>query len=431
MKKSALLFLPMLLAASLFAQGNPSGPPQGGPQQSDGAQQGGPGAPGGSGQPAGASQTAALKSPIVNPDGTVTFNLYAPTAISVSVNGQLYPVLTKGSQTGKPLVKDDKGIWSVTIGPFPAAFYDYHFIVDGVAALDPINKHVAYGDNWFLVPGDVTNDYLFNDVPHGTVSEVWYPSPTLGMVRRRMSVYTPPGYEDSTARYPVVYLLHGGNASEHTWLQSGRVAEVLDNLIAQGKAVPMIVVFPNGNETQSMTNADADVPSALGPPMGQPMQQRSQGTGQTGQGAPGGQGGPGGPGGTTSTKFPDSIAADIVPWIDKHYRTRADSDDRAVTGLSLGSGQAMLAVFRHPDVFGWPGVFGEISKLPDLPAGAASKLHKFYISTPAAQNSMETATKALDAAGIKYIIDSHPEYSSEFWRPGFVAYASHLFKSEQ
>ena len=401
------LFVSLVLISTVaIAQAPPGGPPQGGP-------------------PVGASQTPALKSPIVQPDGSVTFNLYAPNAVSVGVTGQLYPVLTKGSQAGKPLVKDDKGIWSVTIGPFPPAFYDYHFVVDGVPSLDPINKHVAYGDNWFLMPGDVTNYYLFNDVPHGSVSEVWYPSPTLGMARRRMSVYTPPGYEDSTARYPVVYLLHGGNASEHTWLQSGRVAEVLDNLIAQGKAVPMIVVFPNGNETQTMTNADADVPAAFGPPTGQPTQPRAQGAGQAGPGGPGGTGQP------TSTKIPDSIAADIVPWIDKHYRTKADRDGRAITGLSLGSGQAVLAVFRHPDVFGWPGVFGgEISKVPDLPAGAASKLHKFYFSTSAKPESMEATKKALDAAGVKYIIDSHPEYSSEFWRPGFVAYASHLFKPE-
>ncbi len=396
---SALLFGSMALS-----QANPAASPQTAPSQAP-------------------ARVALPPSPVVQPDGTVTFRLLAPGASSVNVNGQLYPSLKKGQQAGMPMTKDERGVWSITIGPLPAEFYDYYYIVDGVRALDPANQHVAYGTNWFLVPGGVTANYLNNDVPHGTVSLVWYPSPTLGMARRRMTVYTPPGYEDSTAHYPVLYLLHGGGASEHTWWESGRTPEVLDNLIAQGKALPMIVVFPNGNETQAMTNADADNPVPNGPPQAQPTQ----------PGQPAAQRQPG-PLQTTSMKFPDSLVNDIIPYIDKHYRTNANRDNRAIIGLSLGASQTILTAFHHLDTFAWVGLFsGDMPQIPGATPDLGGKLHTFYWASPnePGSDAMIAGKKILDQAGIKYIVDSRPLYSSEFWRSGQVGYFSQLFKPDQ
>ena len=132
--------------------------------------------------------------------------------------------------------------------------HTYCFYVDGMRMLDPSNvymiRDIATYTNYFLVDGELSQNYFVCEVPHGTVSKVWYPSPTLGMERRRMTVYTPAGYEDSNKQYPVLYLLHGAGGDENAWSELGRAIQIFDNLIAQGKAEPMIVVMPNGNGAQ-------------------------------------------------------------------------------------------------------------------------------------------------------------------------------------
>lgn len=198
-----------------------------------------------------------IVSPQVNDDKTVTFRLVAPNAREVKVTGDFLPTQKINTPFGEfdgpgtaDLVQKD-GVWEfTTTSPLAPELYSYTFLVDGLKITDPSNVHqirdVASVTNVFLIDGDRADYYKTNDVPHGTVSKMWYQSPSLGM-ERRLTVYTPAGYETSGKSYPVFYLLHGMGGDENAWSELGRAAQILDNMIAQGKAEPMIVVMTNGN----------------------------------------------------------------------------------------------------------------------------------------------------------------------------------------
>ena len=222
------------------------------------------------------------------PDGRVTFRLLAPEATSVSVTGD-WPGGIDSTTT--PMVKDDKGVWSATVGPLKPEFWIYTFSVNGVTILDPRNintrRNTTRIENTLLMPGPESADYMVNAVPHGTVSLQWYPSPTVNATRRAY-VYTPAGYETGTERYPVLYLLHGGSGDEDAWSSCGRASQILDNLIAQGKARPMIVVMPNGNTTRIAAPDLVPAPPAL-PANQDPGRFR---------------------------RFPESLVKDLIPFID-------------------------------------------------------------------------------------------------------------------
>ena len=202
-----------------------------------------------------------VASPVVNADKTVTFNMIAPEAQKVQITGDFLP--TKKIEFGgntydapgiADLVKDDKGVWSFTSEVLKPELYTYNMIVDGVKIIDPLNVYnIRDINNLFsvlLIGGDARTDlYKVNKVAHGTVSKVWYESPTAGLTRR-LTVYTPAGYETSNKDYPVLYLLHGIGGDENAWSELGRATQILDNLIAQGKAEPMLVVMTNGNISQ-------------------------------------------------------------------------------------------------------------------------------------------------------------------------------------
>jgi hypothetical protein len=181
------------------------------------------------------------KSTEVADDHKVIFRIYAPKASDVSVSGDF---------GGGKMEKDDQGVWSKTVGPLTPDFYSYSFNVDGVRTVDPKNAMTKPGlnslDSLFLVPGDEADFEMTKDVPHGDVRAVWYRSGTLDMPRR-MHVYTPPGYEGGSEKYPVLYLLHGSGDEDSGWSTIGRAGFILDNLIAAKKAVPMLVVMPNGS----------------------------------------------------------------------------------------------------------------------------------------------------------------------------------------
>lgn len=202
-----------------------------------------------------------ITSPEIHADNTVTFRMKAPKAVKVQVTGDFLP--TQKIQTpygefdgpGVAELKEGKdGIWEyTTTAPLASELYSYSFVVDGQRMMDPSNvymiRDVGSVTNVFIVKGGVGDLYSVNNVPHGTVSRMWYDSPTLGM-KRRLTVYTPAGYETSGKKYPVFYLLHGMGGDEEAWIALGRTAQILDNLIAQGKAKPMIVVMTNGNASQ-------------------------------------------------------------------------------------------------------------------------------------------------------------------------------------
>ena len=181
-------------------------------------------------------------SPDILPDNHVTFRLFAPKASEVTVSGHWE------NGTNLPLTKDDKGIWSVTVGPLGEQLWGYSFTVDGVKVLDPGNAETQRDGNRYENPA---HDFRcgvemwdFKDVPHGQVESIWYPSEILKEKSRRMLVYTPPNYHTSTAKYPALYLLHGGGGDEDAWDTMGRANIILDNLLAAGKIKPMIVVMP-------------------------------------------------------------------------------------------------------------------------------------------------------------------------------------------
>ena len=184
-----------------------------------------------------------------------------------------------------------------------------------------------------------------NDVPHGTIHKVWYPSPILGMEQRRMVVYTPAGYEKSDARYPVLYLLHGGGGYEGEWDEIGRASEILDNLIAAGKAKPMIVVMPNGNWNQIAAPGVAEQAPVTDLISSASINALND----------------------MIVKFSNSIVPDVIPFVDKTYRTIPDADHRAIAGLSMGGGQSAYAGLRNLDTFSYVGIFsGAVPLLPGV-----------------------------------------------------------------
>jgi enterochelin esterase family protein len=295
-----------------------------------------------------------LRSPDIHPDRTVTFRLYAPKATEVTVNGSWE------NGTNLKMTKDDAGVWSATIGPLAPQLWGYWFMVDGVKALDPSNAETqrdgARYDNLLMVSGPESVWWDFRDVPHGTVQAVWYPSPTLKLANRRMMVYTPPGYETNNQKYPVLYLLHGGGGDEDAWLTMGRANIIMDNLIAAGKAKPMIVVMPNGNATQSVSQGygfgPTPAPQSVQAPAPPPVQAE-----QSAAGRAGGAGGRGGAPQPYAGSYPESLVKDVIPFVEKRFRVLAAKDDRAIAGLSMGGGHTLAATNNNPGAFAYIGVF--------------------------------------------------------------------------
>ena len=280
-----------------------------------------------------------LTSPEVNQDKSVTFRLNAPTAKTVQVTGDFLPtekISTPFGEFDAPghanLTKNSNGIWEYTSSTLSPELYSYTFIVDSLKITDPSNVHqlrdVASITNIFIVPGERADLYRVNNVPHGTVAKVWYESPSLGL-NRRMTVYTPAGYENGNKRYPVFYLLHGMGGDENAWTELGRTAQILDNLIAQGKAEPMIVVMTNGNASQEA--APGETSAGLVAPTTQLPKTMD---------------------GSFETSFPE-----VVNYIDTHYRTIAEKSSRAIAGLSMGGFHSLQISKEYPDMFDYVGLF--------------------------------------------------------------------------
>jgi len=311
------------------------------------------------------AQGPRIVSPEVHPDKTVTFRLLAPKASEV--------VLVGSWSIGKniPMTKDDQGIWSVTVGPLGEQLWWYSFRVDGVKVLDPGNAEYARDgsqyDNWLMISGPFSDSWEFKpDVPHGSLHAVWYPSPILKQKERRMYVYTPPGYMTSKERYPVLYLLHGGGGDEDQWINLGRANVIMDNLIAAGKVKPMIVVMPNGNANQIVAQGygygpiPRPLPAGLGrgpvpaAPGGQPPAARGA---AAAPGAPGAGAGRGMMSMAYEGSYPQSLVKEIIPFIDRNFRTIPSKDYRAIAGLSMGGMHTMMATNNNPGVFGWIAVW--------------------------------------------------------------------------
>ena len=283
---------------------------------------------------------APVVSPEIHSDNTVTFRLKAPKAVTVQVTGDFLPTQKIKTPVGEfdgagvaNLKEGKDGVWEYTTPtPLSSELYSYSFIVDGLRMMDPSNVHAIRDvnslTNIFLIGGGQADLYKVNDVPHGGVSHVWYDSPTLGM-KRRLTIYTPAGYETSGKRYPVLYLLHGAGGDEDAWTGLGRAAQILDNLIAQGKAVPMIVVMPNGNSNQDA--APGNGKANLSTPT---MDVEHMANGKI------------------EKAFPD-----IMNYVEKNYRVLKNKNHRAIAGLSMGGFHSIHVSAYYPDKFGYVGPF--------------------------------------------------------------------------
>ena len=356
-----------------------------------------------------------LVSPEIHEDHTVTFRLRAPKAVKVQVVGDF-------SATGvAEMVENKEGIWEYTTPqPLAPELYCYNFMVDGLKINDPANVYVirdiASVFNVFIVGGERADYYKVNNVPHGTVSKVWYESPSLG-INRRMTVYTPAGYESSGKRYPVFYLLHGMGGDENAWSELGRAAQIMDNLIAQGKAEPMILVMTNGNAIQEAAPGE----SSLG--MVTPTMQLAK----TMEGS-------------FETHFPE-----VVKFVDKHYRTKANKKNRAIAGLSMGGYHSLHISKQYPDLFNYVGLFSaaifpfkEVSS--PIYEDMEGKLKVQFDRQPALYwiaigktdflyKANEEYRKMLDEKGYKYeYFENEDGHIWKNWRIYLTEFAPKLFK---
>lgn len=303
------------------------------------------------------SDAPPLKSPDLSADGHVALRLCAPNAQSVGVIG----AWNARKPMGDPLTRDAHGVWSISIGPLKPDMYTYSFFVDGVKTIDPSNVHSANGDvriaSFFIVgpPGAVSRLYEDENVPHGELAAVWYASKYVASPRRAL-VYTPPNYREGTKRYPVLYLLHGWGGDENEWPQLGRLAQIMDNLIAAHKIVPMIVVMPNGHSDRHAV-PDISAPPSIAelaplPPRGYDIT-------------------------PSITGIAKSVVYDLVPYVDRNFRTIPNSSSRAIGGLSMGGAQALYIGLNHPNKFAWVASFsGAIIAWPGAMAPAEMPVEK-------------------------------------------------------
>lgn len=371
---------------------------------------------------------APVVSPEIHDNNTVTFRLKAPKAVKVQVTGDFLPtqkIKTPFGEFDGPGVADLKegkdGVWEFTTPePLKPELYSYSFIVNDLKIMDPSNvymiRDVASVTNVFIIGGDRADLYKVNKVPHGTVRRMWYDSPTLG-INRRLTVYTPAGYETSGKRYPVFYLLHGMGGDEEAWIALGRTSQILDNLIAQGKAKPMIVVMTNGNVAQEAAPGESSLGFAA-PNMQLPKTME----------------------GSFEAAFPD-----VVKFIDKNFRTVANKKNRAIAGLSMGGFHSMHISKQYPDMFDYVGLFSaaimpnkdvkspvyediegklkvQFSKKPALYWIAIGKTDFLY-------KANEDYRKMLDEKGYKYsYYETGEGHIWKNWRIYLTEFAPQLFK---
>jgi enterochelin esterase-like enzyme len=351
---------------------------------------------------------APLVSPDVAPDGRVTFRLRAADAKEVTLRGEW--VVDGGIDVSPPVAmnRDDGGVWSVTVGPLPREVLSYYFTIDGVGVADPGNplvKLAAHGaaQSLVIVPGEPPRLHDVRDVPHGAVQENWYRSKTLNGETRHFYVYTPPAYDARVAGgYPVLVLLHGSGNSETNWEAIGRANFILDNLLAEKRAKPMLLVMPFGHAI----------------PFGGPGQDRN------------------------NLLFEQDLLDDIMPAVEARYATAAGGKNRAIAGLSMGGMQALAMGLRHPDRFGWIGVFSPVTEA-DIPQRYSAQLDQAALLNKTLSllwvgcgtlDALFKRTQAVDETlsqhGIRH--EFHPAQGSRhswiLWRDNLEEMAQRLFR---
>ncbi|WP_419032143.1 esterase [Dysgonomonas gadei] len=352
-------------------------------------------------------------SPEAHENNTVTFRLHAPNAKEVKISGDWL-------QQPVAMNKDEKGLWSYTTGPLRSDLYSYSFWVDSLKTDDPsnvyINRDVSTLSNIFIIGGGNGDLYKVNKVPHGSVTRRWYSSPGNDM-ERRITIYTPAGYETGKEKYPVLYLLHGMGGDEEAWMALGRTSQILDNLIAQGKAKPMIVVMTNGNVAQEAAPGESSLgfykPSFMLPH-------------------------------TMDGKMEETFK-DVIRFVEDSYRVVSDKSGRAIAGLSMGGFHSLHISRYYPDTFDYIGLFSPaIKPRPDVD----SPVYKDIDTTLETQNKngvklywiaigktdflykdVTDYRAKLDSLKFKYIYhESEGGHTWSNWRDYMIEFIPQLFK---
>ena len=366
-------------------------------------------------QEVGARRGADIRSPEVASDRRVTFRLRAPDAKTVTVSGDF------GSDAG--MQKGQDGTWSVTVGPLDPEMYVYYFTVDGVRLTDPSNPQVKIGyvttttTSLLTVPGEATTFYDVQNVAHGEVRTLLYASRSNG-VTRELTVYVPPGYDQArNRRYPVLYLLHGFANDHHSWHRYGRANDILDNLLAQQKIQPFLVVMPLGYGGARVNGDGTGVP-------------------------------PEGDVRGSVELYERDLLEDVVPMIDRTYRTIADRKHRAIVGFSMGGGQAGRIGLRHLETFSHVGIMSAgmgggggttssaatepIATLAANPAKANASIDLLWIACGKEDAALKGATtlhQALEKAGIEHtFLETEGAHHWRVWRRYLRDLAPLLFK---
>jgi enterochelin esterase-like enzyme len=369
---------------------------------------------------------ADIVSPEIHEDYTVTFRFMAPNADSVQLTGDFVPTVKMKTQFGLMdvpgkvnLTKDAQGLWSYTAAVLSPELYSYSFIVDGLKATDPNNpfliRDMASVTNVFIIEGGQADLYKVNDIPHGTVTKRWYDSPGLGM-DRRITIYTPPGYEKSNDKYPVLYLLHGAGGDEEAWSDLGRTAQIMDNLIFEGKAKPMIIVMPNGNVSQDAAPGKGSdgfyKPQFMAP--------------------------------RTMEGSYEANFMDMIKFTEENFRVKANKANRAVAGLSMGGFHSMHISRFYPNTFDYVGLFsaaimpredatGKVYSNIDetLQTQMENRVKLYWIAigkTDFLYKANEEFRKKLDDMGMKYeYVESEGGHIWRNWRVYLSEFAPKLF----
>lgn len=339
----------------------------------------------------------------VHPDRTVTFTYSALNARAVSVSGDF----GKGGE----MTKGESGVWSVTLGPFEPNIHSYNFNVEGKQVADPLNhrsKPQRSGiSNVFEIRGEQPSIWDRQDVPHGVVHLHEYDSKAVGTTRR-LRVYTPPGYAAAAdQRFPVLYLFHGSGDNDATWTDFGRAHVILDNLIASGKARAMIIVMPDGH---TMPPVPRDSPKAA--------EVRNK----------------------NASSFEGDLLSDVMPMIDKTYRTRPDRGSRAIIGLSMGGNQSLIIGLNHLDLFAWVGGMSSAVREPDTQlapffkevSSANDKLRLLWIACGKDDfliKDNQTLHSMLTEKQVKHTyIESSGSHAWPVWRRYLAEFAPLLFQ---
>ena len=369
-------------------------------------------------------------SPEINPDSTITFRLFAPKAQEVILESDILPYSKVETPIGLAdragrvaLERGHNGIWEyIFTDTISHDLYTYRFIVDSVATVDPSNPFVVRDVttlyNMLLVEDTGRKIYGVDKTPHGEISKVWYDSPSLG-ADRRMTVYTPPTYGKTDSRYPVLYLLHGIGGDENSWAEMGRVAYIMDNLIATGSVKPMIVVMPNGNAATPAAAGETETDLVL-PELANPK--------------------------LFDGSFENSFA-EIVKYIDDNYLTISAKEGRAIAGLSMGGMQSMQISKNNPDMFDYVGLFSAALSSPNNSDGRLNKNDSMDLqlkrqfdnpprlywigigTTDFLYNANTQYRKLLDSLGIPYMYyESGDGHVWKNWRKYLLKFLPELFQ---